>query len=108
MLDPGEPRPAARIGVVIVLLAALGGGLWWWKHRHISDGPATSSVMQPQHGSASSTATQRGTPIEPAKLVVTVSDDKGPLANGRRFSFFRRLMLRSIPWKFSFLSFKWS
>ena len=80
MPDPGEPRLAARIGVVIVLLAALGGGLWWWKHRRISDAPEASAVTQPQHGSASSGATQRGTPIAPAKLVVTVSDDKGPLA----------------------------
>ena len=80
MPDPGEPRPAARIGVVIVLLAALGGGLWWWKHRRINDDPATSTVTQPQRGPASSTATQRGAPIEPATLAITVSDDKGPLA----------------------------
>jgi len=80
MPDLGEPRAAARIGVVIVLLAALGGGLWWWKHRRISDDPATSTVTQPQQGSASSTATRRGTAIEPATLVIAVSDDKGPLA----------------------------
>jgi hypothetical protein len=52
--------------VVIVLLAALGGGLWWWKHQRISDGAATSTVTQPQHGSASTTATRRGTPIDAA------------------------------------------
>src|SRR5712672_3405435 len=80
MPDPGEPRPAARIGVVVVLLAVL-GGLWWWKHQRVSEGPATSTVMQSQHGSAASTAvTPRGTPIEPARLAITVSDDKGPLA----------------------------
>ncbi len=80
MPDPGEPRPAARIGVVIVLLAALGGGLWWWKHRRINDIPATSTVTQPQRGSASTTATPRGAPTAPATLEVTVSDGKGPLA----------------------------
>jgi hypothetical protein len=77
MPDPGEPRPSARIGIVVVLLAALGGGLWWWKHQRASDGPATKVATQ-QHGST--TATQRGAPIEPARLAITVSDAKGPLA----------------------------
>jgi len=80
MPDPGEPRPAARISAVVVMLAALGGGLWWWKHRRTSDGPATSTVTQPQTGAASTAATARGAPIEPAKLAITVSDGQGPLA----------------------------
>jgi len=81
MPDPGESRPAARIGLVVVLLAALGGGLWWWKHTRTNNAPATATVTQSQHGpAATAAATQRGAPIEPAKLVITVSDDKGPLA----------------------------
>jgi Carboxypeptidase regulatory-like domain len=81
MPDPGESRAAARIGVVVVVLAGLGGGLWWRQHRRASDGPATSTATQPQHGSAASTATRRAAPVEPARLAVTVSDDQGPLAD---------------------------
>jgi hypothetical protein len=77
---PGEPRHAARIGVVVVVLAALGGGLWWWKHGRPSDGPATATVPQPQHGPAAHPAPQPGAPLEPATLTLTISDDKGPLA----------------------------
>src|SRR5512144_520504 len=80
MPDPGEPRHAARIGLVVVLLAAVGGGLWWWKHRRTNDGPATSTVTQPRRG-ASGMAARRGVPLELARLAVTVSDDQGPLAD---------------------------
>src|SRR5512140_395399 len=80
MPDPGEPRPAARIGLVVVLLAALAGGLWWWKHSRTNNVPATRAVTQSQHGpEATAAATQRGAPIEPATLAVTVTDDKGPI-----------------------------
>src|SRR4051812_19123884 len=81
MPDPGERRPAARIGLVVVLLAALGGGIWWWKHARANSAPATATMTQSQHGSGSNTAvTQRDAPVEPAKLAITESDDKGPLA----------------------------
>lgn len=80
MPDPGEPRQAARVGVVVVMLAALGGGLWWWTHRRASDGPATSTVTQPQRGSAARPVADRAASIEPARLAITVSDDQGPLA----------------------------
>jgi protocatechuate 3,4-dioxygenase beta subunit len=77
MPNPGESRLAPRIGVAVILLAVVGGGLWWWKHR-ASDNRATSTVTQPQRGAAG--AAQRGKPIAPARIVITVSDDRGPLS----------------------------
>lgn len=78
MPSPGEPRHAARVSIVIVLLAVL-GGLWWWKQHRTEDHPATSSVTQVQRG-PSVAATQASASIEPAKLAITVTDDRGPLA----------------------------
>src|SRR5262249_61408473 len=86
MPNTGESRLAPRIGMFVVLLAVIGGGLWWWKHRRGSDNAATTTVTQPQSASSSRAATQRSAPASPARLTVTVTDDKGPVADaaGRR------------------------
>ena len=76
MPSTGEPRHAARVSIVIVLLAVL-AGVWWWKRARTEDHPATSAVTQLKAGP---TATRRSAPIEPAKLAITVTDDRGPLA----------------------------
>jgi hypothetical protein len=74
---PGEPR-FARLGILFVLLFAV-VGVWWWR-GHTGDTPATSSVTQPQHAAPGhATVTPRAAPAEPARVVVTVTDDKGPV-----------------------------
>src|SRR5262245_25010453 len=80
MPNPGESR-LPRIGVVVVLLAAVAGGFWWWKQRRAGDRPATSAVTQLKRDAPSKTVSPRGAPVAPARLAITVIDDKGPLAD---------------------------
>ncbi|HET7504355.1 MAG TPA: hypothetical protein VFK02_25210, partial [Kofleriaceae bacterium] len=67
---PGEPRHAARIGILLLVLAVVGGGLWWKRSR--TSEPATSTVIQPQREPAVSTAS-RAAPVEPARLTIRVT-----------------------------------
>ena len=80
MPKPGESR-LPRLGVVVVVLAAVTGGFWWWKQRGAGNSPATSAVTQPQRGASSKSQVPRGAPVAPARLAITVTDDKGPLAD---------------------------
>ncbi|MGE0396619.1 MAG: carboxypeptidase regulatory-like domain-containing protein [Kofleriaceae bacterium] len=75
------------VALVVVLLLAAAGGFWWWKQRGGGETPATSTVTQPSGGSSSMTARGRGGTSDAtdaaasASIVVTVSSDKGPLAD---------------------------
>src|SRR5882762_8631637 len=79
MPSSGESRTAQRIAIVAFVLAVV-GGLWWWSRGRASDHPATSTVTQPQRGAPAAAAAPRAA-VAPAALAVTVSDDRGPLAD---------------------------
>src|SRR5690348_5925844 len=77
---PGDSRLVRQIGIVTFLLAVL-GGVWWWSHRRASDQPATSTVTQPQRGATATASAPQRTTEAPASLAITVSDERGPLAD---------------------------
>jgi protocatechuate 3,4-dioxygenase beta subunit len=80
MRSTGEPRPRLVTRALLAVAVLTIGGLWWWTHR-ASDGPATSTVTQSQHGSSpAARSALANPPAEPARLAVTVTDDNGPLA----------------------------
>lgn len=72
--------------IVVALLLAAAGGFWWWKHRGHGDTPATSTVTQ-SSGSSSSASNAGSTNASAdhddgvASVVITVSSDKGPIAD---------------------------
>src|SRR5262245_63854956 len=66
-----------RVLIGVAMLAVIGGGLWWWRHRS-DDDPATSTVTQTS-GSGGARAT-RAPAVDPARIVVSVRDAKGPIA----------------------------
>jgi hypothetical protein len=76
---------ARGVVLVVVLLLAAAGGVWWWKQRG-SDAPATPTVTQRGSGSSSANATN-GTGVTAgedegtASIAVTVSSEKGPIAD---------------------------
>jgi protocatechuate 3,4-dioxygenase beta subunit len=65
--------------VIVAILAVVAGGAWWWSRSHPRE-PATSTVVQPQRGSAPAAGRPAGTAAAQAGLTITVSDDHGPLA----------------------------
>jgi len=68
----------SRVGLVLLLVLVVGG--LWWRHHRAAEPPRPSAV-QPGRGSGSASVTlPRGEAIEPARLRITVTDSRGPLA----------------------------
>ena len=70
--------------IVVVLAAA--GGFWWWKQRATGVTPATSTSERGDRGSGSAVSgASSGASVTDgegtASLVVTVTSDKGPIAD---------------------------
>src|SRR3954469_13188006 len=79
MRSIGEQRVIPRVLIAVVLLT-VAGAVWWQLRRHAAEAPATSMVVQPQRGSASTRPAMIAQRALPIRLAIAVSDDRGPLA----------------------------
>ncbi len=63
---------------MIGVIAMVAGG-WWWRGR--AEEPSASRTTKPQLRGAGASVATRGSEPEPARIVVTVTDERGPICD---------------------------